>query len=809
MPIVCIQNMETTRSIRLVVWPGSHLLAREAYLLYARHYWSFFTQWTDLPDNVGKNADDFQPVWNALVDTHVARCFPGIADAPIQPKALTLEPGGLALMSGICQHAGTSDAGRRLFTLFSKELAALVAMIRKNQALLGRSNLSPEPFVFPQGRADPSQTSVVAAGLTLRHLVSTEVFANPAFPEVAVKETIEQCLRWSAWRRDRLQRVNALCWTALNSLPYRLTDNVVPILRKSATCPLPKLGVFGVLCRDGDGNCLVAFVGCSTFKGDHNAAVLRGAAMSIILAKSFRRNDAVSRVPVHVLVWRSMCVETDVVFRSVVQMDGMPLLQYFRQEIEPDLSKMILTEKLRWFSRAIWDAVKDLHARNFRFVTFLFESLAYDERNDRLLLLQSGYGMLFSEDEFKPRANPILSSRQTTEQYAEDGAQIRTLPPSVDRKRVKDIQKQSAAGSDVAEPDLDTILKGKEAADLSNAHLAKFWEDTNRGKRWGQIAFSDMFLFSALNPCRPDSDTALDAHALAESDCHQVALSLYSLVVPFPELDAGLRTKCRNAVQNAVLKNPVELAVKEMKILLNKGKDDAPQTAALDRLANHFVQALRPETRGTFNAEPSNSAFCALHIFSPQHELGLSSTSGVCSKVQIQPVEDEGWWAKARECLRKAGFEAEYVNLLRQTPREACLRNVPGKGIGVWFSGKWGKGEFAGWYVGIYRTKGRGRYSVALHDGKEGHSDGEACRQLLLEWVVKHGLFGAFLNGSQSPHNCNLELLRALSFVYRHPVHNDVELVWTPLKIRKEFSDEEGIWQYNPKADAGRYRQVD
>ena len=135
--------------------------------------------------------------------------------------------------------------------------------------------------------------------------------------------------------------------------------------------------------------------------------------------------------------------------------------------------------------------------------------------------------------------------------------------------------------------------------------------------------------------------------------------------------------------------------------------------------------------------------------------------------------------------------------------------NVRDKGIGVLFSGKWGKGEFAGWYVGIYRTKGRGRYSVALHDGKEGHSDGEACRQLLLEWVVKYGLFGAFLNGSQSPHNCNLELLRALSFVYRHPVHNDVELVWTPLRIKKEFSDEEGIWQYDPNADAGRYRQVD
>ena len=35
-------------------------------------------------------------------------------------------------------------------------------------------------------------------------------------------------------------------------------------------------------------------------------------------------------------------------------------------------------------------------------------------------------------------------------------------------------------------------------------------------------------------------------------------------------------------------------------------------------------------------------------------------------------------------------------NQLRETPREACLINVPGKGVGVKYLGQWKKGEFVG-----------------------------------------------------------------------------------------------------------------
>ena len=84
--------------------------------------------------------------------------------------------------------------------------------------------------------------------------------------------------------------------------------------------------------------------------------------------------------------------------------------------------------------------------------------------------------------------------------------------------------------------------------------------------------------------------------------------------------------------------------------------------------------------------------------------------------------------------------------------------------------------------------------------------DGEPCWSLLLEWVVEHGQFGALLNGSTSVSDCNMEVLK--NFAFPHRV-NDVELVWVPIRVTSDFSDAEGIWQYNHAAEAGRNRLVE
>ena len=426
-------------------------------------------------------------------------------------------------------------------------------------------------------------------------------------------------------------------------------------------------------------------------------------------------------------------------------------------------------------------------------------------------VVQAGFGALFPKSEFKGNTNPGLGNRQSTEALAEAGAKRAEVSPEVDRRRMERLQEMNAeAGEDPnAGSDVDTILGGVQAANLTEAHVRRCWTSWRSTKNpLGRLAYPDMSLTANSDPSKTGTQldaSAVDASALAASDCEQVSLALLSWFLKLHPTDPYVRGKWKKRVTDVVEK-PVKEAEAEMEKLLKQGKDAPFQPAAHSRLAKHFVHALHEETRGAFNAAPSSSAFCALALFSPERELELSSPSGVCRKIQVDPVKDDGWWAKAKGYLRKAGFTDEHVNQLRETPREACLINVPDKGVGVRFSGKWGKGDLAGWYVGVHRRNGRGRYSLALQNGGGGHCDGEPCWSLLLEWVVEHGQFGALLNGSTSVSDCNMEVLKKFAFPHRV---NDVELVWVPIRVTSDFSDAEGIWQYNHAAEAGRNRLVE
>ena len=808
-PFVCIQNFEKAKTMRIVVWPGSHLILAEAHLFYARHYSTLFALWREQPDNEGKGEDAFEPVWTACCDEHLARIFPQFAADPIQPKALTLFPGDIVVMLALTQHAGTSDAGLRLF------FSAMAKMWH-----LLKNGLRPDLFVFAKGRADPSQTSVVAAGATVRLLVTPEVAANSAFPEVVIRRVLGDYL--VGGRRNQAVAVEQH-WSALeNGVTdghYQLTDRIVPIVSRNSPVATPKLAVIAVVCSrpsgaaaGGEGtSSMIAFVGRSGWKGDHNNAVLRGAAMSLVLSEACRRQLPLPRVLPHSLVFRSDHSKGSVVFRSVVEMHGMPLRQYYEEHLASACSLMNLTEELRWCMQDIWSMLEDLHEVQFRFGAFSIDLLAYDMANRRVQVVQAGFGALFPKSEFKGNTNPGLGNRQSTEALAEAGAKRAEVSPEVDRRRMERLQEMNAeAGEDPnAGSDVDTILGGVQAANLTEAHVRRCWTSWRSTKNpLGRLAYPDMSLTANSDPSKTGTQldaSALDASALAASDCEQVSLALLSWFLKLHPTDPYVRGKWKKRVTDVVEK-PVKEAEAEMEKLLKQGKDAPFQPAAHSRLAKHFVHALHEETRDAFNAAPSSSAFCALALFSPERELELSSPSGVCRKIQVDPVKDDGWWAKATDCLRRAGFKDDHVNQLRETPREACLINVPGKGVGVRFSGKWGKGDLAGWYVGVHRRNGRGRYSLALQNGGGGHCDGEPCWSLLLEWVVEHGQFGALLNGSTSVSDCNMEVLKKFAFPHRV---NDVELVWVPIRVTSDFSDAEGIWQYNHAAEAGRNRLVE
>lgn len=804
-PLACLQNVDSG-PIRLGVYPGSHHLLIEAYQLYARHYADMLQEWQRLPDNSGKDSAAFFPIWTAYTDAHLAKLFPDIAANPIQPSCLVLEPGDVVFMLGSFQHFGTSDAGLRLFWVVVSTICRLLEL-----------GLPKDPFCFRKGSADPSQTSVVAAGLTVRLLPTPVAVPNPVYPVNIITSKLNGFLRSNS--RAKIQNLTKLCLRGLNNAVdakgYQLTTSLLQISCRQQPTAIPKSAVFGVVCKDKTGDPRVVFLEQAAHRGDHNAVVLRAAAMSLRLESRLRREgrDCIPRLQAHSSVWRSEESGGHVIFRSIVPMHGVPLPDYFKEHFEKDCNALLLTEEFRWFVQDIWKTVEDLHKADFRFVLFSFEFLAYDCRRDRVQVIQPGFGMLFSNDTFKGSTNPVLTTRQTTEAYAAEGALIAGLPSSVNAHRVQAIQSLMRDESDSAEAcegptagsDFESILKDAKQVDMSNAHLRSLWEVRMRGKKLAQVACTDAFLFKELNPFNPDTDNELNESTLMVSDCHQVALGLLSWFVELNTIDIGQRTKWRKTVTTALMGTVKEAEARMVKLLKIK-KGEIGQPAALDRLAQHFVHALRQDTRGAFNSEPSNSAFCAFPVFSPQHERELA-TCGVRADLKIRAVDDEDWWTKAKECLRSAGFSEDHVAQLRHRPRQALLKNEAGKGVGVLFEGSFEKGDFVCWYVGRCKRRGCRRYSLALQTGDSSYSDGEPCRALRLERVIECGGYGAFANGRTKPSECNLEVHRKHSLIY-FDREAGVELVWTPIGSKASGEGEYGAWMYEEQAGASGNRLV-
>ena len=163
-------------------------------------------------------------------------------------------------------------------------------------------------------------------------------------------------------------------------------------------------------------------------------------------------------------------------------------------------------------------------------------------------------------------------------------------------------------------------------------------------------------------------------------------------------------------------------------------------------------------------------------------------------QVDALPDDDE-WMGKAAAHLEKAGFQRAGLDELRRNPRKACLKYEPGKGVGFLGHGVWNAGTFGCWYVGLDRAYGIGRYSVALQNGTGGYCDGEANRMLPLDWLIGHGLGGAFVNGENS--GCfNLELFKSCCFEHKG-------LIWIPMGVKLTFVDAYGVWKYNHLAANG------
>jgi hypothetical protein len=808
-PITFLMNMND-HDVTVVVWLKSHEIAIECNLFYARHHDAYHEWWKQQPANRGKGLDHFFIYWTAVVDAHLALRFPAVAAKPIKPKALVLKPWDLLAMHGLHQHSGTSVPGLRLFFGTNLTVTGLVAR-----------NLPPYQFeARGPAKTDPSQTSWALAGMTIRFCLSPRVVDNPAGLGIKIRDAITESLKDSMNLRAHLKSVVDLLWksleAAVDSGGFQLTTSVLPIACDIVTgAQAVALGaVIGVVCQSRAGERRMVFVGLASRDGSHNSAVMRGAAISGELSGKLKRSHPhIAAVVDDSVVSSWMKGTNDMIFRSIIEMCGEPLGQYFRKNFKEQCSvQRLLTEELRWFMLAIWKMIESVHKLGFRLVKVDLECMAYDWQTDKVQLLQTGYGALMTLDNeaFRSQGRPSMVNRQTTEAVAEsrDEGPDRKF---VDQRRLRKLEARVECPSDGGLlSKVDALLESKlEVVTMRPPQVRRWWRENMRGREVGQIAGSDMFLTPADDPSkqRRVGDQFI-AETLSAGDIHQFVLMIIAWFCPISCRPAMQMAWKKKLLEVVLIKSVVEAEEAMVAFLgsdLGQGLNSFSQPAALGRLANLFVRALHHDTRDKFNLAPSDADFCSLSVFTPQHELELSSKGlHITVKVDVLPY-DIGWMKLAAKALKAAGFSEDDLAQQRANPREALLKNEIGKGVGFWSCGVWLPETFGCWYVGILEQGDAcGRYVVALQDGSAFYCDGEPCRELPLDWLIKQGTGGAFANGDVEA-NCNMTLCRACKFV--HADADNVKKVWIPMGVKVLIENAPCVWGYKPNAGAGCNRQ--
>ena len=816
-PRTMLLNM-SDKPIRVVVHLGSHVVAYECMLFYARHYWSLWQLWSQ--EYPGKTEQDFFPVWTEVVEQHLQHRFP--ERKPSEPMALTLQPKDGVFFLGSCQHAGTSDAGHRLFLSFVATLE-----------LLKRHGFIPELFQTGKGKADPAENSYVAGGL-LSLFPSPPGAINPCPVRESLKAaTVAKCRNLS---RQQKQEVESLCDTVLNYVEVNGLKIVQKNLLSISSDKDHDVHVIGLVCKVTAAHPKHAVVwveprmSLSSRKLDTNAAVVRGAVFAVQLMRRLRRSPFRILHPVcdYPGVWRSQASGGHVLYRAIIEIEGEPLEVYWQANCAQMWSNQrLLTEEGRYVVQSTLRCADALHHIGFFWIFFHVAMFSYNPRLDIVQLVQPGIGYIFDEHkplcnrgrQFRGQANqgPTAMARYCTEVYADTDCPQEYPPASVNKAVWLELQTRRqenavAAHTDTEDGDpehtedaeVDSLrvqdLEGASAAvDLSCSMLYSLWSKISPRKSIGLIGAKQNFLRAELNPLS-NAAGSLDPVSLAVGDMHQLYLHVANWFHPYSrdfeawkqQLSSVLTVACPrekvDAMTTFLLGGP----------LGGQGQSQmvCRQPLALGRLAQFLSLGLAKETETWFAEEASSCPYVATPVFSPDHELQISSQAAGCGismeiKVDVFP-DDPEWMQKSRMSLKC--FDQKGLEELRRNPRRVLLKAEEGKGVGVLGVGEFAALTFFCWYVGR-AGDGFGRYVVSFLDGEKKHCDGAPCKALPLKWLLEKGIAGPFINGALT--DCNLVLERLQKFE-----HNG--LIWIPMSVSKAFRDAFASWHYNHIAVKGK-----
>jgi hypothetical protein len=592
--------------------------------------------------------------------------------------------------------------------------------------------------------------------------------------------------------------------------------------------------LFGVVCQDHDNRKAVVWVENRTGKPDDNRACnFRGAAFANQLVQRLRRGEPERLRPAGSLFHPEISVAT-IEFQTrkyvycVFHWEGVPVADWFQEVLEPWVQGRELKEELRLGSKSIVEAFEALENVGWRWGVFDPATLTIDEcLNVKLVFTGGGFVGEIKRprcDQGSQKVIKPLLRRGTSHLVSEGNGSVLGMNTRRAKRLLKKMEEEQLL-LDEAATDEQGPSVGAET-DHVNFSLSdvRRWLERQVGTGMGVLEcwevgpaalVYDRDLAEDLSQVKPAVDAASLMDMLRRSDLQQLMLWL-AFGFSTPDENFSVKMQHLRALldsEEAVTLDGACMAIERF-LHGETPRRGAPRTAdrkprcrqpgAMRRLCEMFLLALDPESSESVAREPTYLLFLTTTVFNPEQELALQDDGpGIAMMVRFDPFDDPAFREVALAKLH-AGRDEKARSRLRlgEFPREVKLRNEGKFGVGVFAPGKWTKGQFFCWYLGIVAAIPRGRHILTSIGKAAKYCDGSNSRALPLSTYLELGAPGASINSSRDREGVVANLSIDQNIQILHQVGGK-RYSLTPLFVANDFEDAPTCWDYDPAAGHG------
>jgi len=801
-PRILWLNFELLRAISLCFFLGSHHLARAANLYY-EHYALLWMEFQDAHQGSKKVTEtDFYPIWAKFLHDHLEKeVMQSDRGGFIEKEAVavSVQALGAVCVDGLTVHTGINHPGLRGFTVVVK---------KEHQ----------RSVKMPNSQIEPWSTSRTYAGIMGGHLAPLQVCVS--FQEVAKNAPFRGLSMRHAANHMKTTMVSLLRSvdeeTGLNPSPLGDGDEPHFIRFGDSDQEKDKLApqLFGLVCQDLEGRKAVLWVENRTGKDpgrDQQSCNFKGAAHTNEMCMRLRRGDQHRLRPVADLLHPETKVVMQTAIRlvyNVIKLGGVPLPEWQKFVLTSWHESRVIPEELRWGTSGVMRACEGLANIGWRFGYFDAATMCIDQYYE-VKLTYAGGGFL--GEPTRPRCNqgqrtgpqPMM---RRAESFVENGILVRNL------RQMNQEDRDRLLAAEIGEPE-------PSGGDASSAHVAygladaRQWMARQRGKAMGIMACWDVHPAERLydDELAAKLETAgelgpIPMDLLRQTDFQQVILWFAFGFRPARETFSEKKTHLKRMLEeNVSSAEDLFQAVERFLHGLKPGQDSkrqdqagwCRQPAAMRRVCEMLIIALDSESYEKVSVEFSYTLFLTITIFNPGQELLLQG-DGIAMMVKVNPFGDPVFERKALKMLKLTANKAQRFN------RRVLLRNEGEYGVGVFAPGKWKKGEFFCWYLGIAVAMPHGRHVLtSFGSKKEKYCDGSNSYKLPLPLYIELGAPGPSVNSSKNRPEVrpNLKMDRKLQILHEY---QGIPMVVSPLFVAKDCADTFTWWEYDPDAAHGK-----